>query len=585
MSELRAVGADFSLVEVACPICGKDGGTPLVPSAKRDEVGNTFFVDERIMISLCENCGTVFENPQIRLEGSTPYAERNYYTEANTAWGHDNIQHNWTFYNWQALKDAMPWDQFTHVMDVGAAGAWSNAMRERAPNIIEAVLVEPSPKGIFNCEVRYPKVRAELGIFEEYEDTEGTFDLITFFNSFYSISDPRSALAKVNALLKPGGYLVLCFSYVGMNLEFWDHGNPFVHMSHVVRGVPLIYYSENTYRKLLDISGFEVVDDIVFDIPEGDPFEQSERQLNFVIAKSVRSPVPKVDLRLLEDPEEVERGRRFYTQYCKLTTEKSIRLYLERYGAGDWVVVHDGDALYGRWVLERISELGGHAILVDGKSVPVGMLADRIDDTDGRTVFLAGDWTDAADEASSKFKRAKVVNCSPPDGYKGYGNWVANPQGEIVITRSFCPCGSLGDHIFPFEKRAPINDFREGAAASGVVERERFSLPASVDDIPFFASEVSRLALAMSREKRSELLKPHYDLAMSGIHEESIISIAGVRLPADPEIPDLETILSAKRISGIRPMIQWAALCGPMSALQASIQRYTELYAEFMNQG
>ena len=575
MSGSQAVGTEYSLVEVACPICGSAGGEPLVPSAKRDEVGETFFVDWQIMLALCPHCGTIYENPQIKLEGLTPYAERNYYTEANTAWGHDGIQHVYTFYNWHALKDALPWERFRRVMDVGAAGAWSNAMLERGPNVEESVLVEPSPRGIFNCEIRYPRVRAELGIFEEYEDEPGSFDLITFFSSFYSISNPREAFRKIHRLLGPGGYVVLCFSYVGMGMEFWVKGEPYVHMSHVVRGVPLIYYSRNTYEKLLSISGFKVVDDIVFELPLEDPYGLGGRQINFVVAQSVGEPVDEIDHAALRDPEEVDRARHLYTKYCEIATEKSIRLYLDRNGPGDWVVVHDGDATYGKWVQQRIAEAGGTAVLVDGKSAPVERLADRVGDDAGLTVFLAGDWSDSKDSVKAAFQRARVIDATPSDGYKGYGNWIRMPDGKIVITRAFCPSHTMGDRIFPFERRQSMNSMHMTLRDLGVVERPRFSLPRSVDDVPFFAGQVARVALMLPLAERDALLRPFHERAVRGPTKDSIAVIAmvalDVRLPADPVIPAFATVLDAKRISGIRPMIQWAALMSSVEELQQSI--------------
>jgi len=579
MPETSSVGAEFSVVEVPCPICGTKEPTPLLPSAKRDEVGNTFFVHEEIKISVCENCGVVFENPQIKLAGSTPYAEKNYYTIANSAWHHDDVQHSWTFYNWCALKDALPWNEFKRVMDVGAAGAWSNAMLERAPNIEESVLVEPSPRGIFNCEVRYPRVRAELGIFEEYSDTSGHFDLITFNNSFYSVSEPIDAFRKVNDLLRPGGYLVVCFSYVGMELEFWDHGNPFVHMSHVIRGVPLIYYSLNTYKKLLELTGFELVDDIVFELPEWDQFNQAGRQIDFVVAKAVGQPKEQVDPLSLYDPNEVVAAKQFYTTYCAQVTAKSVALYAAQTEADRVFVLHDGDDWYGRWTLQQLHEAGIRAQLIDGKSILEGRASDAIEDIDGTTLLLAGDWDENETRIESIFSHARIINCSPPEGYKGYGNRFESPDGASVVTRSFCPSRSVDNRIFPFEKRPSMNSADVSRDELGFRERLHFSLPRTVDDIPFFAGEAAKLALSLSLEDRRTYLQPFYNMAIKGAMPGSIIALSEAELPAMPEISTFENIISAERLSGIRPVIQWAALFGPTEFLQKAVEQLNEIYA------
>ena len=581
MSGAKGIGTGFSLIAVPCPICGMEQPKPLLPSAKRDEVGKTFYVHEDIKISVCENCGTVFENPQIKLAGSTPYAEKNYYTIANSAWHHDDVQHSWTFYNWHALKDALPWDEFRHVLDVGAAGAWSNAMLERAPNIEESVLVEPSPRGIFNCEVRYPKVRAELGIFEEYSDTPGHFDLITFNNSFYSVSEPIDAFRKVNSLLRPGGYLVVCFSYVGMELEFWDHGNPFVHMSHAIRGVPLIYYSLNTYKKLLELTGFELVDDIVFELPEWDQFNQAGRQIDFVIAKGVGQPKEQVDPLTLNDPTEVAAAKLFYTTYCAQVTAKSVALYAARTNADREFVLHDGDEWYGLWALQQLHEAGIRAQLIDGKSFLEEQASGALEDIDGTTLLLAGDWDESENEITSLFSHAQVVNCSPPEGYKGYGNRLENLDGSSIVTRSFCPSRLIEDQIFPFAKRPSMNPSDVSREELGVLERPNFLLPRTVDDVPFFAGEAAKFALSLSPDDRRTYLQAFYNVAIKGPMPGSIISLSDAELPAMPVILDFEKFISAERLSGIRPLIQWAALFGPTEFLQKAVEQLNEIYAGF----
>jgi len=579
MPEKIGVGAEFSIVEVPCPICGTKEPTSLLPSAKRDEVGNTFFVHEDIKISVCENCGTVFENPQIKLAGSTPYAEKNYYTIANSAWHHDNIQHSWTFYNWHALKDALPWDEFERVMDVGAAGAWANAMLERVSNINESVLVEPSPRGIFNCEVRYPRVRAELGIFEDYSDAPGHFDLITFNNSFYSVSEPVEAFRKVNELLRPGGYLVVCFSYVGMELEFWDHGNPFAHMSHVIRGVPLIYYSLNTFKKLLELTGFELVDEIVFELPEWDQFNQAARQLDFVIAKAVGKPKEHVDPLLLNDPDEVATAIRFYTTYCAQVTSKSVALYAERSEGDRIYILHDGDDWYGRWALEQLRGFAVEAELIDGMCIIEDGLPDAIEDIERTTLLLAGDWDEGEKQIRNLYSHARVINCSPPEGYKGYGNYIENSDGSIIVTRSFCPSRSVGDRIFPFEKRPSMNASNVSKEELGFWERPYFSLPRTVDDIPFFAGESAKFALSLSPGDRRIYLQPFYDVATKGPMPGSIVKLLDAELPSMPEIPDFESIVSANRLSGVRPVIQWAALFGSTEFLEKAVEHLNGIYA------
>lgn len=68
-------------------------------------------------------------------------------------------------------------------------------------------------------------------------------------------------------------------------------------------------------------------------------------------------------------------------------------------------------------------------------------------------------------------------------------------------------------------------------------------------------------------------------MAIKGAMQGSIISLFEAELPAMPEFSTFENIILAERLSGIRPVIQWAALFGPTKFLQKAVEQLNEIYA------
>jgi hypothetical protein len=138
---------------------------------------------------------------------------------------------------------------------------------------------------------------------------------------------------------------------------------------------------------------------------------------------------------------------------------------------------------------------------------------------------------------------------------------------------------SVDNRIFPFEKRPSMNSADVSRDELGFRERLQFSLPRTVDDIPFFAGEAAKLVMSLSLKDRRTYLQPFYNMAIKGAMQGSIISLFEAELPAMPEFSTFENIILAERLSGIRPVFQWAALFGPTKFLQKAVEQLNEIYA------
>lgn len=559
------------LAAVPCPLCGLEHPVPLLPSAKLNLKDTQAWArHEHIHLALCQGCGLVFESPQIVIENSSAYAEDFYYNVRNPVSGHDDIQHRWAAYNWHALKNALPWSQFKSVMDVGAAGAWSQWIMDHVPNVDRAVLAEPSPQGTFNCELRYPGVTGELGVFEDFDGPDGSFDLITFHNSFYAVTHPRQALQKMHRLLSEGGHAVIAFSYAGMKLDFWQGGEAGITLSHIVRGVPLIYYTPNTARKMVESCGFETVNEVVFQMPEWDALDAGGRQLYYLVLRKVAEPRELTE-RELDDLDEREFARRFYRRYCEDITERSLELFVEQLDgkereratkAPGLVLLHDGDEFYANWAAGRLRAHGLECTLLDGADGNPQRIASQLDDSEGALVMTAGDMRELdLPQLRRELQHARVVDGAPVASYHVYGNWFEMPDGATIIARPLAPVRDRAHRLFPYERLSCLNDTNVTASGMGYAVEDRVSLPQWVyETIPRLAGRIGQAALALEGEDRRALLGPFLECARGPIEETSILTSARGVAPADLRLPDMEGVCAASRLSALRPLVQWALL-------------------------
>jgi len=522
--------------ETQCPICTSDQATRLLPSAKRLSDIGEFRVSDTVFLVCCDRCGTVFESPRIKAESHADYSTRAYYNELNSAWLHDDLQHVWARYNWAAVKDALPWSSLKRVVDVGAAGAWANHMLETVPGIVESTLVEPSREAIFNAEMRYPALKTVCDIFESWNTEDGTVDLVNFLNSFYSISEPRTALAKVNRVLSPDGWLIVSFSYAAAELAHWQGGKPWNTLSHLIRGVPQVYYSRRTFEKLLTATGFSVHKNIVVTIPDSDPLGMSGRQLMFVVAQKSGEAQTATKHDSLSDPGEISWAHDYYLNFCRKASQKSVDLFLLRRKPGSISVVCGTDPAFNSFLENDIDWHGQSPRFLKELSADN---AAELENTEDHWILVADDRDDLK-ELQKCYSLARVVHACPPPGYDGFGFSITGPTGAPVITRSFCPDYEVGDDVFAADIRSPGRTI--------VVEenerREPLPAPHLISSVPWLAARISQYMQDENSARTARLVDFLIPILQRGITEKSLAVealgqtaaqkvMAGTKTPSD----------------------------------------------------
>ncbi len=517
-----------------CPVCAGDSVTKLLPSAKRLSDIGEFRVSDTIFLACCDTCGTMYETPRIKAWSQADYSTRAYYNELNSAWKHDDLQSVWARYNWQAVRDALPWESIKHVVDVGAAGAWANFMLDHVPSVTDSTLVEPSREAIFNAEMRYPALHTVCDIFESWDAENESIDLVSFLNSFYSISDPAIALAKVNRVLRPNGWLIVSFSYAAAELPHWQDGKPWNTLSHLVRGVPQVYYSQRSFRRLLGNCGFGKIRDIVVEIPENDPLGMTGRQLRFVIAQKCEQP-EKTANTVPIDRNEIAWAHDYYLTFCRIASQKSVNLFLDRRRPRKITVIGSADTAFNRFVESGIDWHGASPRFLSGFSLAE---KDRIDDIDGHWVLIADDRRDLAD-LQLDFNATQIVHACPPCGYEGYGFSFIGPTGDTIIARSFCPEYRTGDDVFATALQQPdcLIEVPENE------KRPPLPAPYLLSEVPELAAQISQIMTGGNNPLRQKLTGVLLPIHCRGPVESSLAMQALGEIPAHhfPVLPDETT--------------------------------------------
>jgi SAM-dependent methyltransferase len=382
-----------------------------------------------IWVSLCLNCGTVFENPQINVLESREYNEVHYYNKwFNEVEGHDRLQNSYAPFRWKILADKIRWDQVRRAIDVGATGAWSAILKKNNPHI-ESLLIEPSKAAIDFCTIRYPDVVPIHGILEEYAPTE-SLDVITFFYSLYHITNPVDVLKACRERLAENGQLMVCISHAHLEIEMYGSNKitPWVDMEHYVRGAPLIYFSRRTLTKTIERAGFKISEEFVAE--HADEGEWKGRQDFFVIATKGE---PR-DIGDLSDPGEVTWARDFVKNYCVNASVNSLKRLLSQKNVSNTALVCEDD-VYAEWILK---------VLSDHKCAPRRFRSADCNATELReylarpdSVLLNATWVPLAGSGECGDSSIDCIQGKLSPG--NYGLWTPGANNEVIITKAFLP--------------------------------------------------------------------------------------------------------------------------------------------------
>jgi len=142
-------------------------------------------------------------------------------------------------------------------MDLGCGGGATAAMM--AESGFSVTGVDPSESGIRVATKAYPTVRfAERSAYDDLSGEFGTFDAVISLEVVEHCYWPRLFAKNVLSLLRPGGLAVLSTPFHGYwkNLALALAGKFDVHWSPLWDGGHIKFWSENTFRELLDEVGF-----------------------------------------------------------------------------------------------------------------------------------------------------------------------------------------------------------------------------------------------------------------------------------------------------------------------------------------
>ena len=143
------------------------------------------------------------------------------------------------------------------LLDVGiASGVFASQFAGKERWHVEGV--EPSGKAVEAARRRfgYP---IHAGFLEDVGFDDASFDVITYLDTFYFVTEPLRELAEVARLLRPGGMLVV--EIPGLNFRLLKNTGPLCRLIYGVpvrlnAGVHLFYYSRKTLGKLVEQFGF-----------------------------------------------------------------------------------------------------------------------------------------------------------------------------------------------------------------------------------------------------------------------------------------------------------------------------------------
>ena len=241
---------------VGCPVCGASDYRQL-SSDDRYEMGVTSCG--------CNHCGLIFINPRPtkkELDAFYSGVYRTYYesidkpTEEYVKAGPYQTR---AAYVVDKLKKVIDVDLDLKVLDIGCAeGTLLKTIKSEYP---DAQLFGLEPDSNFAEYARNStNATIEVGDFQTLQDGDmyRDFDLETVTHVLEHILDPKEFLRMIGSIMKPGAYLYVEVPNINDDRAI---GIDNVHIGHV------IYLSPANFRYLLVISGFEIIEEYVGDLP------------------------------------------------------------------------------------------------------------------------------------------------------------------------------------------------------------------------------------------------------------------------------------------------------------------------------
>jgi 2-polyprenyl-3-methyl-5-hydroxy-6-metoxy-1,4-benzoquinol methylase len=241
----------IALVETACVVCGSR-------DPEREAEGPDFehrTVPGEFRFVRCRSCGHLYLNPRPAPSELAAIYPADYYAYTDTGSGIAR--------RLRRLREARKVRGFRaaigdgprRILDLGCGDGRLLAMlREHGAPGWQLEGLDFSEAAVARCRARGFPARA--GRVEDFDAPDASFDAVVMMQILEHLDDPRSALARVAALLRPGGVLVVETPNVG-GLDYrWFRGR-YWGMYHFPRHWNL--FSSEGLARLLRESGFTVV--------------------------------------------------------------------------------------------------------------------------------------------------------------------------------------------------------------------------------------------------------------------------------------------------------------------------------------
>ena len=228
---------------INCPACGKNG--------------KAFLEKKSFNYDCCESCNTFYVSPRPPLEQFESY----YVDSPSTSY--------WVEYFFKPMIEARREKMFKpravfiadyiknenlRIGDIGAGfGLFLSELKKVKPNNY-FVAIEPSVEMAKICKEEGLEVLSKL--LEDIEGGENSFDILTAFELFEHLNDPKDFVLKVNELLAPGGlFLFTTLNGLGFDIQTLMAQSKSISPPH-----HLNFFNPRSVELLLSDCGFDIIE-------------------------------------------------------------------------------------------------------------------------------------------------------------------------------------------------------------------------------------------------------------------------------------------------------------------------------------
>lgn len=234
------------LVKIGCPICSDKNFTKVYP-----------LIYPRIV--KCRGCGLVYTNPRLKEKYLSKIYNENYFNNENSEMlGYENyiadqIKIEKTFEKRIKSLSKKVSLRSGNLLDIGCAfGFFLNVVKKYG---YTANGVEISEFAVKHARERFNH-RVILGNFDNIKISD-KYDCVTMWDVIEHVPDPKFTLRKISTLLNKSGLLIISTPDVGsipakLTKHRW--------VGFKLSDEHLTYFSIFTLQKLLEDTGFEIID-------------------------------------------------------------------------------------------------------------------------------------------------------------------------------------------------------------------------------------------------------------------------------------------------------------------------------------